>query len=397
MHAGLQKIGRALMLPIVVLPAAGLLLRFGQKEVLAAVGIPAALHGSFVWLTDAAEGIFRNMPLLFAVSIGAGVGEAAAAAVSAAIAYWMFTGVFVDVSRLVYGDAGAHVSMGVLAGILAGLLAAELRWRCRDVRLGGWWGWFSGERLVPLVTALVAVVGGVVFGLVWYWPEVALLRLGHWVAGQGALGAGIHVFLNRLLLPFGLHHVMNSLLFYDYGDLTRFIDTAGREGGVFTVGFFPTMMFGLPAAAVAIVRMARPEHRRAVGGLLLSGAITSLVTGVTEPVEFAFMFAAPLLYVLHAALAGIGAFAAVALGARDGFSFSAGLVDFILNYHVATRPLVVLAVGTGLGVLYYFSFTAVIRVFDVCTPGREPAASAAASDPSSSSRVVRASSSGPSS
>jgi PTS system N-acetylglucosamine-specific IIC component len=397
MRGRLQKLGRALMLPIVVLPAAGLLLRLGQKEVLAAVGLTTAHHVAFVWLVDAAEGVFRNMALLFAVSIGVGVADAATAGVSAAIGYWMFTAVFVDVSRLVYGEAGASVNMGVLAGILAGLLAAELHQLCRTVRPGGWWAFFGGERLVPLVTAVVAIAGGIVFGFLWYWPESLLTRIGHWVYGQGALGAGIHAFLNRLLLPFGLHHVMNSLLWYDYGDLTRFDSSGGREGGLFTTGFFPTMMFGLPGAALAIVRTARPEHRRAVGGLLLSGALTSLVTGVTEPVEFAFMFAAPLLYVLHATLAGLGAFAAVVLGARDGFRFSAGLVDYVLNYDLATRPLVLLAVGIALGVVYYLVFVTVIRALDLPTPGREPAESSAASVPSNSSLACRASRSGASS
>jgi N-acetylglucosamine PTS system EIICBA or EIICB component len=398
LHGGLQKIGRALMLPIAVLPAAALLLRFGQREVLTAVGVPADLQPSFVWLTDAAEGIFRNLPLLFAVGVGAGLANAAAAGVSAAIGYWMFTAVLVDVSKIAYGDAGAHVSMGVLAGLLTGLVAATLHRRYHDVQLGAWLAFFSGERLVPLLTAVIAVVGGAVFGLLWYWPEAWLARLGHWVVGQGALGAGIHALLNRLLLPFGLHHVMNGIVWYEYGDLTRFASTAGREGGVFTTGFFPTMMFGLPGAALAIVRTARPENRRVVGGLLLSGAVTSLLTGVTEPVEFAFMFAAPLLYVLHAALAGLGAFLAVALGCRDGFSFSAGLVDYVLNYDVATRPLALLAVGVALGVLYYTGFVALIRALNLATPGREgPLASDQRSEPSSASLVSAMSTSTPSS
>jgi PTS system N-acetylglucosamine-specific IIC component len=249
----------------------------------------------------------------------------------------------------------------VLAGILAGLLAASLQRRCRH----------ASAATVPTLTAMVAVAGGLVFGLAWYWPEMGLAHIARLAVIHGAWGAAANATLNRLLLPLGLHHVTNNVVWYELGDLSRFAATAGREGGVFAAGFFPTMMFGLPGAALAILRTARPERRRIVGGILLSGAVTSFLTGVTEPVEFAFMFVAPILYLLHAVFAGVGAFLAVLVGAREGFSFSAGLVDYWLNYDLATRPLALLAVGIGMGVVYYASFVTIIRALDLPTPGRE--------------------------
>jgi PTS system N-acetylglucosamine-specific IIC component len=262
--------------------------------------------------------------------------------------------------------------MGVLSGILMGLVAAYLYDRFHTIKLPEWLAFFGGKRFVPIVTAFAALVLGIVFGLVWYWPEQWLASIGNWVTGAGAFGAAVHAFLNRLLIPLGLHHVINSIVWFEFGDLTNFFDTAGAQGGQFMTGFFPIMMFGLPAAALAMYTTAKTANRKIIGGVLFSAALTSIITGITEPIEFAFMFVAPVLYVLHALLTGISAFITVGLGMRHGFTFSSGLIDYILNYGIATNPILLLIVGVVFGVIYYFVFVAVIKARDIPTPGREP-------------------------
>ncbi|MBE9506541.1 MAG: PTS transporter subunit EIIC, partial [Chloroflexi bacterium] len=355
-------IGRSLMLPIAVLPAAGLLLRFGQADLL---NIP--------WLADAGGAIFGNLPLLFAVGVAIGfTADVGTAGIAGAVGYWVFTKVLVDISSSVYGEAGAEVNMGVLAGILMGLLAAFLYERYHTIKLPEWLAFFGGKRFVPIITSFVALVLGIVFGLVWYWPEQLLAVIGNWATGAGGIGAAVHAFLNRLLIPFGLHHVINSIVWFQFGDLTNFFETGGAEGGVFMTGWFPIMMFGLPAAALAMYVTAKEKSKKLIGGVLFSAALTSLITGITEPIEFAFMFVAPLLYALHALLAAISAFVCVSLGIRSGFTFSSGLIDYILNYGISSKPLLLLVVGVVFGVIYYFLFVALIKARDIPTPGREP-------------------------
>ena len=360
MFATLQRIGRSLMLPIAVLPAAGILLRFGQADLL---NIP--------WLADAGGAIFGNLPLLFAIGVAVGfTADVGTAGIAGAVGYWVFTKVLGDISITVYPDSA--VNMGVLAGILMGLVAAYLYERFHTIKLPEWLAFFGGKRFVPIVTAFAALVLGIIFGLVWYWPEQLLVAIGNWVTGAGAFGAAVHAFLNRLLIPLGLHHVINSIVWFEFGDLTNFFDTAGAQGGQFMTGFFPIMMFGLPAAALAMYTTAKSKNKKLIGGVLFSAALTSIITGITEPIEFAFMFVAPVLYVLHAVLTGISAFITVGLGMRHGFTFSSGLIDYLLNFGIATKPILLLIVGVIFGVIYYFVFVAVIKARDIPTPGREP-------------------------
>lgn len=362
MFATLQRIGRSLMLPIAVLPAAGILLRFGQADVL---NIP--------WLAHAGGAIFDNLWLLFAIGVAVGfTADIGTAGLAGGVGYWVFAKVLVDISGSVYGEKGAEVNMGALAGIMMGLVAAYLYERFHTIKLPEWLAFFGGKRFVPIVTAFAAVILGIIFGLVWYWPEQLLAAIGDWVTGAGAFGAAVHAFLNRLLIPFGLHHVINSIVWFQFGDLTKFFDTAGAQGGQFMTGFFPIMMFGLPAAALAMYVTAKEKNKKAIGGIMFSAALTSIITGITEPVEFAFMFVAPVLYVLHAALTGVSAFVTIALGMRDGFTFSSGLIDYILNYGIATKPILLLIIGVIFGVIYYFVFVAVIKAQNIPTPGREP-------------------------
>ena len=360
MFATLQRIGRSLMLPIAVLPAAGILLRFGQADLL---NIP--------WLADAGGAIFGNLALLFAIGVAIGfTADVGTAGIAGAVGYWVFTKVLGDISITVYPDSA--VNMGVLAGILMGLVAAYLYERFHTIKLPEWLAFFGGKRFVPIVTAFAGLVLGIIFGLVWYWPEQWLAAIGNWVTGAGAFGAAVHAFLNRLLIPLGLHHVINSIVWFEFGDLTNFFDTAGAQGGQFMTGFFPIMMFGLPAAALAMYTTAKSKNKKLIGGVLFSAALTSIITGITEPVEFAFMFVAPLLYLLHALLTGVSAFITIALGMRHGFTFSSGLIDYLLNYGIATNPILLLIVGVIFGVIYYFVFVAVIKARDIPTPGREP-------------------------
>ena len=359
----LQRIGRSLMLPIAVLPAAGILLRFGQPDLL---NIP--------WLADAGGVIFGNLPLLFAIGVAIGfTADVGTAGLAGAVCYWVMTKVLADISKSVYALEKPS-DMGVLAGILSGLLAAYLYERFHTIQLPEWLAFFGGKRFVPIVTAFAAVILGIVFGLVWHWPEQWLAAVGSWATRAGPAGAAVHAFLNRLLIPFGLHHIINSIVWFQFGDLTRFFETRGAEGGLFMTGFFPIMLFGLPGAALAMYMTADPKRRPIVGGILFSAALTSFVTGITEPVEFAFMFVAPVLYVLHAVLTGVSAFITISLGIRDGFTFSAGIIDYIINFGIAKQPLLLLVVGAVFGVIYYVLFSRLIRALNIPTPGREPEA-----------------------
>jgi len=362
MFGTLQKIGRSLMLPIAVMPAAGILARLGHPDML-----------NQPWLADAGGAIFGNLPLLFAIGVAVGfTPDVGTAGLSAAVGYWVFTKVLVDISVLAYGDAGKTVDMGVLSGILMGLLAASLYDRFHKVKLPPWLAFFGGKRFVPMITAASAVIMGVVFGLIWYWPGQGLAWVANWATGAGPLGAAVHALLNRLLLPLGLHHVLNTVVWQQFGDMPRFFSSHGTEGGLFMTGFFPIMMFGLPAAVFAMIQAAKPQNKQAVSGVLVSAAITSFVTGVTEPIEFAFMFVAPVLYVVHAVLAAASAYITIALGTRSGFGFSAGFIDFALNFNISTKPLLLVGIGLAFAVLYYVLFSILIRALDIPTPGREP-------------------------
>ncbi len=263
---------------------------------------------------------------------------------------------------------------GVLGGIVMGIVAALLFQRFHRTKLPPYLAFFGGRRLVPILTAFAGLLLGVVFGLLWPPIGAGINDIGTWLTGRGAVGAALFGVANRLLLPFGLHHIVNTVAWFQFNDLTGFLNGAGHpDHGQFMTGFFPVMMFGLPAAALAMWRCAPAEKRKDVGGIMISAALASFLTGVTEPIEFAFMFVAPLLYGVHVLLTGISLGVLWALGARDGFSFSAGAIDFTLNYTKATKPLLILAFGALYFVVYYLLFTFLIRRFNLLTPGREPA------------------------
>jgi PTS system N-acetylglucosamine-specific IIC component len=383
---GLQQMGRAFMLPIAVLPVAGLLLRLGQPDVF-----------DVAFIASAGEAIFSSLGLLFAAGIAVGFAREnhGAAALASIVGYVVATkgaevliGVPPEVLANLAGQARdlaaasykAHelAKLSVPVGILSGLIAGMLYNRFSNISLPSYLAFFGGRRFVPIASGVAGLGVAAVFG--WGWPilEHGMDLLSRSVLGAGDAGLFAYGLLNRVLIVTGLHHILNNIAWFligDFngvtGDLKRFF-AGDPQAGLFMSGFFPVMMFGLPAACLAMYHAARPERRKAVAGLFASMALTSFLTGVTEPIEFTFMFLAPVLYGLHAVLTGLAMMLMPMLGVHLGFSFSAGLFDYVLNFSRASRPWMLIPVGLAYAVVYYTAFRFCIRVFDLKTPGREP-------------------------
>ncbi|NIY65912.1 phosphotransferase system IIC component [Streptomyces malaysiensis] len=388
--AALQRIGRSLMLPVAVLPAAALLVRLGNTDMLGRPEFPAFLTKIASFMAAGGNAILDNMPLLFAVGIAIGFAKKSdgSTALAAVVGYLVFKnvlGTFTDKSlpkvatavdgKVVMVDAPADAK--VLGGVVMGLAVALIYQRFYRTKLPDWAGFFGGRRLVPILAALAGLILGIVFGYIWPVLGTGLHNFGEWLVGSGSIGAGIFGVANRALIPIGMHHLLNSFPWLqagDYhgksGDIARFL-AGDPTAGQFLTGFFPVMMFGLPAACLAIVHCARPERRKVIGGMMLSLALTSFVTGVTEPIEFTFMFIAPVLYAIHAVLTGISMALTWALGMRDGFGFSAGVIDWALNLGIASNPWGLMLVGLCFGAVYYAIFRFAITKFNLPTPGRE--------------------------
>ena len=378
--AGLQRLGRSLMLPIAALPAAALLLRLGQDDLLGRFS-PLATVADV--MAAAGGALFSHLPLIFAVGIAIGWAKKSdgSTALAAVVGYLVLEGVFEAMSPVVLGkDAAGEqemINFGVLGGIITGLIAAVLWQRYYRLKLPDYLGFFGGRRSVPIITAVVMMVVGVLMSFVYPLFNSVLTSLAEAVDANTVIGGGIFGAVNRLLLPLGLHHIINSVVWFilgDYngatGDLNRFF-AGDPSAGTFMTGFFPIMMFALPAAAMAIWHEARPEQRKVVGGIMLSTALTAFLTGITEPLEFSFLFVAWPLYVIHAVLTGTSLALTNALGIHDGFSFSAGAIDYLLNFGHATRPLWLIPIGLAYAAVYYVLFRFVIRKWNLRTPGRE--------------------------
>jgi PTS system N-acetylglucosamine-specific IIC component len=379
---GLQRLGRSLMLPIAALPAAGLLLRLGQPDLLGRFD-----SISYVAAVFAAAGgaLFDNLPLIFAVGIAIGWAKKAdgSTALAAVVGYLVLSNVFKALSPIVLegktdqnGDQ-AMINFGVLGGIVVGLLTAVLWQRLYRIKLPAYLAFFGGRRFVPIVTAVTMMVAAVLMSLIYPAFNSGLTNLGEAVDSNTVVGGGVFGVVNRLLIPLGLHHILNSVVWFvlgDYngahGDIARFF-AGDPDAGTFMTGFFPIMMFALPAAAFAIVHEARPEQRKVVGGIMVSTALTAFLTGITEPLEFSFLFVAWPLYVVHAILTGTSLALTNALGVHDGFTFSAGFIDYLLNFGQATKPLWLIPIGLVYAVIYYVLFRFVIRKWNLRTPGRE--------------------------
>ncbi|MER5527060.1 PTS transporter subunit EIIC [Streptomyces sp. NPDC002677] len=385
---GLQKVGRSLQLPIAVLPAAGLLLRFGQQDIHDKLHLPDKVTAVFA---TAGGAIFDNLPMLFCIGVAIGFAKKSdgSTALAALVGFLVYANVLkafpvTDAKVQAGADiAATYNNPGVLGGLVMGLLGAVVWQRFHRTRLVDWLGFFNGRRLVPIIMAFVGTVMGVFFGLIWEPIGNGISDFGEWITGLGAFGAGLFGLINRALIPVGMHQFVNTVSWFQigdfkdasgqivHGDLTRFF-AGDPTAGQFMSGFFPIMMFGLPAAALAIAHTARPERRAAVMGMMMSMALTSFVTGVTEPIEFTFMFIAPLLYVIHAVLTALSMAITWALGVHAGFTFSAGVIDYALNWNLATKPWLIIPIGLVFGAIYYFVFRFAIVRFNLPTPGREP-------------------------
>ncbi|MCC3146012.1 N-acetylglucosamine-specific PTS transporter subunit IIBC [Halanaerobium sp. Z-7514] len=360
----LQRIGKSLMLPIAVLPAAALLLRLGAPDVF---DIP--------FIMAAGGAIFDNLAILFGIGVAVGIAHdsSGSAGLAGAVSYFIITNATESINP--------DINMGVLAGIIGGLTAGFLYNRYYNIELPDFLGFFGGKRFVPIVTGAASVILAAAFGFVWPPIQQAIQMSGEWIIGAGSIGVFVYGFLNRLLIPVGLHHVLNSFIWFVFGefttaagevvtgDLSRFF-AGDPSAGFFMSGFFPIFMFGLPAAALAMYNSAKEANKKAVAGIFLSVALTAFLTGITEPIEFAFMFLAPALYVIHAGLTGLSLVITYIFGIQHGFGFSAGAIDYFLNYGLATRPLMIIPIGAVVFAIYYFLFRFVIEKFDIATPGR---------------------------
>ncbi len=390
--AQLQRLGKSLMLPIALLPAAGILLRLGQPDLLG--GIKAPVIGPFFEAMSAAGGaVFAHLPLLFAIGVAIGFAKKAdgSTALAAAAGYLVIEAVFKTMSPIVLDgvldQAGeqAQINYSVFAGILVGLVTAWLFDRYHTIQLPSYLGFFGGRRFVPIVVSVASLIMG--FALSYFYPifDAGLTSVGQFIGGSGAFGAFTYGFANRMLIPVGLHHILNTYIWFIYGDyttpagtvvtgeLTRFA-AGDPTAGLLTSGFYPILMFGLPAAALAMIHMANKKQKKIAFGILGAAAITAFLTGVTEPLEFAFMFVAFPLYLVHAVLTGLSLAIAYLLDIHLGFSFSAGLIDFLLygTAPAANNVWMLIVMGVIFFAVYYVLFRLVIRWWNLRTPGREP-------------------------
>src|SRR3954469_17549751 len=379
----LQKIGKCMMLPVSVLPVAGILLGVGSAN--------------FSWLPGpvsqvmAASGsaVFGSLPLLFAIGVAIGLTENdGVAALAGTVGYVVFLaamGVCAKLSGIepqpIMGIPS--IETGVFGGIIAGLIAAAAFNRFYKIKLPSYLGFFAGKRAGPIITAFAVIAAGAVLSFIWPPIGGAIDAFSQWAVHENpALAFSIYGVVERGLIPFGLHHVWNVPFFFQAGDFTdpatgqivhgeiaRFIAGDPTAGNM--TGGYLFKMFGLPAAAIAIWRAARPEERKKVGGIMISGALTAFLTGITEPIEFAFIFVAPVLYGIHALLAGVAYFLCVAFDIRHGFTFSHGLIDFVVLFPKSHGALWLLVLGPIWAGVYYGIFSYAIRRFNLMTPGRE--------------------------
>ncbi len=391
----LQKLGKALMLPVAVLPICGILMGIGYYL------CPATMQGGDVegvknligfFLVKAGSALIENMAILFAIGVGVGMSEKNDGTGGiAALASWLMittllsTGVVTTLIPSIADNATKTLAFNKIAnpfiGILSGVIGSSCYNKFKNTKLPDWLAFFSGKRCVAIIAGLVSIVVSAVLLFVWPLLFGALVTLGDAVAGMDVVGAGIYAFLNRLLIPTGLHHALNNVFWFDtigLGDLQHF--WAGETSadvtwslGMYMSGFFPCMMFGIPGAALAMIQCAKPAKKKIAIGLVASAAVCSFVCGVTEPFEFGFMFLAPGLYVVYALLYGIFTIITVALGFRAGFSFSAGATDLLFSSTLpaAQKTILIIPLGIAAFVVFYLVFLFAIKKFDLKTPGRE--------------------------
>ncbi len=359
-----QNLSQALLLPIVIMPVAGIFFRIGEPDLL-----------NIKILTVAGNAIFSNLPIIFAlgVSIGLSLHKNTNSALSAGISYIIMDAI------LKYIDP--TINTGILGGLICGILAATIYNNFYNISLPAIFIFFSGKRFVPILSGIISVFVGIILGHIWNQVQFCINFIAHWILNSGSFGLFLYGLINRFLVLTGLHHILNNLVWFVFGsytdqfgsvihgDLPRFIagdQTAGR----FMAGFFPIMMFGLPSACYAMYRNAFHENKKVVGGLLLSMALTSFFTGITEPIELSFVFIAPRLFVLHAILTGFSMVVMYLLNVHLGFTFSAGFFDYLLFYKNSTNPIYLIPVGLITGIIYFIIFNYAIRKYNLTTIGR---------------------------
>lgn len=393
----LQKLGKAMMLPVAALPICGILMGLGYALAPAAMGAAGATEGFAyvlgVFLIKAGAALIDNMAILFAIGVGVGLAKDndGTAGLAGMVSYLMITTLLnpgtvstiapgmiaSEINQVAFAKIGGNAFIGILAGIVGGICYNKFK----GTKLPDVLAFFSGKRSVAIVTAVVSIVVAAI--LLFVWPVIfgGLVALGNAIVGLDAVGAGIYAFLNRLLIPTGLHHALNNVFWFDtigLGDLSAYwgAKTSADMGwsvGMYMAGFFPCMMFGIPGAALAIIQTAKPGKKKNAIGIVGTAAVCAFICGVTEPFEFAFMFLAFPLYVVYAALYGIFTTIAVALGFRAGFCFSAGATDLIFSASLpaAANTWLILPLGAAAFIVFYFVFKFAITKWDLKTPGRE--------------------------
>ncbi|PXW92930.1 PTS system N-acetylglucosamine-specific IIC component [Streptohalobacillus salinus] len=378
----LQRLGRSLMLPVAVLPAAAVLMGIGYWIDPSGWGggNPAA-----AFLIKAGESIIGNIPILFAVGVALGMAKEkdGSAALSGLVGYLVTTTLLsTGTVQLLQGTEDVSIAFGnienAFIGIISGLVAATMFDKFSHVKLPDALAFFSGKRSVPIMTAVSMLGISVVLFFVWPFVFEGLVSFGELISGMGAFGAGLYGFFNRLLIPTGLHHALNQVFWFDLAginDIPNFWSGEGVKGvtGMYQAGYFPVMMFGLPAACLAMYHTAKTAKKKQVAALMFAAGFAAFFTGVTEPIEFSFMFVAPGLYLVHALLTGVSLMIAALFGWTAGFGFSAGFVDFFLSSRLplANQPYMLIVQGLVFAVLYYVIFRALIQARNLKTPGRE--------------------------
>ncbi|TBL78268.1 glucose PTS transporter subunit IIA [Paenibacillus thalictri] len=366
----LQQFGRSLMLPTIALPVGAILLRLGNMP-----WEGASLERLGDIFSFAGEIVFTYLPMIFAVGVALGLTESAGiAGMSALISYYMFT-------QVTMHYLGPSFQLGVPGGILIGLLAAITFHRFKNMQLPEYIQFFGGPRIVPLIMGIVALLLSWLMVQIGPSLQVLMEKLSRAILSLDGFGAFMYGVIYRLLVPSGLHHIFNNFFWFQigayskqgqmvFGDLPRFF-AGDPSAGIYMAGLYPIMMFGLPAIALAIIHEAREDLKPKIRATFLIAALGSFLTGVTEPIEFAFLFVAPYLFVLHALLSGLSMWTAYALDIHHGFSYSAGAIDFLINLHLAKNGWMLIPLGIGYGLVYYFLFRWAIRRFQIPTPGRE--------------------------
>lgn len=358
MMSYLQKLGKSLMLPIAVMPIASLMLRLGE---------PDMLNNPFI--SAGGTAVFKNLAILFAIGVAVGIAKDGngAAGLSGAVAFFTLTGCAVVINK--------DINMGVFGGLIAGILAGELYNKFHNIKLPDFLGFFSGRRFVPISSGLISLFIGFVLGYVWPFVQNALDSFAQFVVGLGAVGTFMFGFLNRLLIPTGLHHVLNSFFWFGFGsyngpkgvvngDIHRFF-AGDPTAGYFQSGFFPIMMFGTLGICLAIYTLTKKADKKMVGGALISLGLTSFLTGITEPIEFLFMFLSPVLYFIHAVFTGLSLALTKLLSVRAGFGFSGSLLDYLVGFNKGENAILIIPIGIGFFFLYYFTFLTIMKTFKI--------------------------------